>query len=345
MKLHKLTAVPILLGCSLLAGLSPALAQTKYPIPSSIPQKPLGMMLETYDYPYHVSYFSIYTQQQYVKMAYMDIHPDRPNGETVLLLHGKNFNGAYWEGTIKVLLKAGYRVVAPDQIGFGKSSKPRDVQYSLAWLAANTKKLLDALHIDKTHVVGHSMGGMLAARFSLMYPETTQKLVLENPLGLEDWKVKVPSISIDDWYQGALRANFDSLKEYQNLHYYNYHWKPEYDRWIEVPYRWTLSPDYDKLAYVSALTSDMIYTQPVIYEFEHLQSPTLLLIGDKDITALGKGKASPEVAKTMGNYPQISRQAVARIPNGKLILIPNVGHSPHIQVPDIFYRDLLAFLK
>ena len=335
----------ILSECCLLASFAPAKAQIKYSIPSSIPQKPLGMMLEAYDYPYRVNYYSIYTQRQYVKMAYMDIHPSKPNGETVLLLHGKNFNGAYWEGTIKVLSAAGYRVVVPDQIGFGKSAKPHDVQYSLAWLAENTKKLLDALHISKTHVVGHSMGGMLAARFSLMYPETTQKLVMENPLGLEDWKVKVPHISIDDWYQGALRASFDSLKEYQNLHYYNYHWKPEYDRWIEVPYRWTLSPDYDKLAYISALTSDMIYTQPVIYEFEHIQVPTLLLIGDKDITALGKQKASPEVAKTMGNYPEISKRAIARIPNGKLTLIPNVGHSPHIQVPDIFYRDLLAFLK
>lgn len=334
----------VLLGFLLVAS-SPVAAQEKYAIPSSIPQKPLGIMLETYDYPYPTHYFSIYTQQQYVKMAYMDIRPAKPNGETVLLLHGKNFNGAYWEGTIKVLSEAGYRVVVPDQIGFGKSSKPADVQYSLAWLAANTKTLLDGLHINKTHVLGHSMGGMLAARFSLMYPETTQKLILENPIGLEDWKVKVPYISIDEWYQGTLRATFDSLKEYQNIHYYNYNWKPEYDRWIEVPYRWTLSPNYDKIAYISALTSDMLFTQPVIYEFKHIQSPTLLLIGELDVTALGKGKAAPEVAKTMGNYPKISKAAAAQIPNAKLTLIPKVGHSPHIQVPEVFYRNVLEFLK
>ena len=54
-------------------------------------------------------------------MSYMDISAARPNGRTVVLLHGKNFCGATWEGVIPALSDAGYRVVVPDQVGFCRS--------------------------------------------------------------------------------------------------------------------------------------------------------------------------------------------------------------------------------
>jgi pimeloyl-ACP methyl ester carboxylesterase len=57
-------------------------------------------------------------------MAYMDIKPDNPNGKALMLFHGKNFGGYYWTNVIKALSAKGYRVLVPDQIGFGKSSKP-----------------------------------------------------------------------------------------------------------------------------------------------------------------------------------------------------------------------------
>ena len=75
----------------------------------------------------------------------MDIKPDNYNNKNIVLLHGKNFNGAYWETTIKALTKEGFRVIVPDQIGFGKSSKPDNFQYTFQQFAENTKKLLDRL--------------------------------------------------------------------------------------------------------------------------------------------------------------------------------------------------------
>src|SRR5215471_2647683 len=80
--------------------------------------------LTAYPYPFPVRFLDIASQQQTVKMAYMDVAPAQPNGHTVLLLHGKNFPASYWEPTIRFLSARGYRVIAPDQIGFGKSSKP-----------------------------------------------------------------------------------------------------------------------------------------------------------------------------------------------------------------------------
>ena len=132
--------------------------------------------------------------------------PAAPNGRTVLLLHGKNFSAAYWEPTIRALLGQGFRVMAPDQIGFGKSSKPAAYQFTLHALARNTRALLDAVKIEKASVIGHSMGGMLAARFALLYPETVEKLVLVNPIGLEDWKTVVPYKSVEELYASELKA-------------------------------------------------------------------------------------------------------------------------------------------
>jgi pimeloyl-ACP methyl ester carboxylesterase len=84
----------------------------------------LDINLSNYDYPYPVNFITVNIQQQELKMEYMDVKPDNYNGKNILLLHGKNFNGAYWKTTIEVLTKKGFRVIAPDQIGFGKSSKP-----------------------------------------------------------------------------------------------------------------------------------------------------------------------------------------------------------------------------
>lgn len=121
----------------------------------------------------------------------MDIAPiGASNEKTAVLLHGRNFCSQTWNATAIELAKAGYRVVLPDQVGFCKSSKPDRYQFSLQQLATNTKALLKKLELDKVTVIGHSMGGMLATRFALMFPANVTELVLVNPIGLEDWKGK-----------------------------------------------------------------------------------------------------------------------------------------------------------
>src|SRR6187549_2492034 len=80
--------------------------------------------LENFQYPFPVQLYSFATQQQTLEMAYMDVAPKSAERGTVVLLHGKNFSGAYWEETAKALSETGYRIIIPDQIGFGKSSKP-----------------------------------------------------------------------------------------------------------------------------------------------------------------------------------------------------------------------------
>ncbi|MBV2166772.1 MAG: alpha/beta hydrolase [Kaistella sp.] len=306
---------------------------------------PLDAELATVVYPFPVVFKSLESQEQQLNMAYMDAKPEKPNGKTIVLLHGKNFNGYYFEETAKVLQKEGFRVIMPDQIGFGKSSKPKQYQFSFQQLAENTKSVLDDLKIEKFIVLGHSMGGMLATKIAVMYPENVEKLILENPIGLEDYRIFSPYQNIDKLYASELKNTYQSYKDYQLKFYYDGKWKPEYDKWLNLLAGWTVSRDFPITAWNAALTSDMIYTQPVVYDFEKITAPTLLIIGTRDRTAIGKGNAPKELQPLMGLYQKLGKETQKKIKNSKLVELDNVGHSPHIEVFDRFIKPLLEFIK
>lgn len=307
--------------------------------------KPLDAMLSDYQYPYEVHFFNFKSQGEELKMAYMDVKPQKPNGKTIMLLHGKNFNGAYWERTAKDLSAKGFRVVIPDQIGFGKSSKPHDYQFSFSQLAENTKGILDELKIDKAIVLGHSMGGMVATRFTLLYPGKVQKLILENPIGLEDYKTFATYQTIDQAYQSELKNTSETYKSYQLKFYYDNKWKEEYQPWLDLIAGWTLHKDYPQVAWDAALTSDMIYNQPVCYEFKNIKVPTLLIIGTRDRTAIGKDRAPKELQPKMGQYQELGKKTQHEIAGSKLVELDNVGHLPHIEVYPQFFEALYHFIQ
>lgn len=294
------------------------------------------------NYPYPVNYINLNIEGESVKMAFMDVKPASANGETVILFHGKNFNGFYWKGVIPFLTEAGYRVIVPDQVGWGKSSKP-NVHYSFYMLAYNNAKLLDSLRVKQAIVVGHSMGGMLATRFSLMYPEKVKKLVLENPIGLEDYSAFVPYKSLAELYKGEASATYESLKKYQQSYYPV--WKDEYEPLVRSQAEQLQDPNFSNIAMVNAITYQMIYEQPVVHSFDSLKVPTLLIIGQADRTVVGKNNLTEEQKKVYGNYPELGRKAHSRIKNSKLVELPGVGHIPHIQTPDLFKQHLITFLQ
>lgn len=297
---------------------------------------------QTIDYPYPIQYYVLHEDGQSIQMAYMDVKPGNPNGSSVILFHGKNFNGFYWKNVIDALSKAGYRIIAPDQVGWGKSTKP-NMKYTFEILAANNKQLLDSLGIKKINVIGHSMGGMLATRFALLYPQMVNKLILEDPLGLEDYKKFIPLQPIEALYKKELKGTYASYKKYQQSYYPT--WKPEYEILVKMQAEPLQQKDFSSVAYVNALTWQMIYEQPVLYEFKNLRMPVLLIVGQKDRTILGKNLIDKKKQSMHGNFPALAKKAAALMKNGRVILIPDAGHIPHIQTPEIFNADVVNYLK
>ncbi len=302
----------------------------------------LSITLENVNYAYPVSFINLQSEGQDFRMAYMDVKPEKPNGQSIILFHGKNFAGYYWTDVIKALSAKGYRVIVPDQVGFGKSSKPF-IHYSFHLLARFNKQLLDTLGIQKVTVIGHSMGGMLATRFTLLYPGATTKLLLEDPIGLEDYRTFVPYISTEEQYKTELKTTTESVRKYYQSSYFP-KWKPEYEYLVAIGAGVAKSADFPRYARVSAMTFTMIYEQPVVYEFANLKVPVVLFIGLEDKTIVGKALLSKELQAAHGQYKLLGKKIASQIPGAKLVEFGGAGHIPHIQIKEKFLSSLIENL-
>jgi pimeloyl-ACP methyl ester carboxylesterase len=304
--------------------------------------RPLGIGLEDIEYPYPVHYLDLTIEGQLLRMAYMDVAPaGAANSKTVVLFHGKSFAGDYWARAIAKLTAEGYRVVVPDQLGFGKSAKP-DIRYSFDLLARNTKTLLDSLGVTRAAIVGHSFGGMLAVYFARDYPETTAVLVLENPIGLEDYRSVIPPQPIETLFKTEMAQTPESYRAFMAAFFVG--WPDIAQHYVDIFSRVLLSPEYPRWALASALIYEMMFEEPNRQEYPLLKMPVLLIIGQSDRSVFFRRYASPEAIKPLGNWPDLGRQAAKDLPDGKLVEIAGAGHVSHVEKPEEFQAALDAFL-
>ena len=314
------------------------LAGQNKPASAPVDMKPGSINCEDVAYPYPTSSLPITLYGQELRISYMDVPPaGQPNGHTVVLLHGNNFAGFYWGGPIDVLRKEGFRVVVPDQIGYGRSSKPI-MPYNFSDMARNTRLILQSLKIDKVMVVGHSMGGMLAARFATQYPGMVERLVLYNPIGLVDGRFDRPLESADEGYKRNLASTYDTVKA-ALMRYVSHNpaaWSAEFEKYARVRYAWTLSAEWPRLAMVQTLLTQTIYLDPVVDDWAHIKAPTLVFGGAED-----------SLPGSAAIFKERMKFVAETIPNGKarLVLIPGIGHVPHMEAPEKTYPPLIGFLK
>lgn len=339
-----LKSVSAILSCAVFAS-----AQSPDPIGTIYNgHVPANLHGSDYHYPWPVKLFNFYNQHQKLSMAFMDIPASKKadKHKTAVLLHGGNFCGVTWSDTARQLSAAGYRVILPDDIGFCKSSKPQGYSYNVHQQALNINSLLTALGISEATVIGHSMGGMIAARYGLMYPKSVSQLFLVDPLGLEDWVAKgVSFLPVDATYESQVVQNFTTLKGYEAANYfYNATWKPEYDTWVQMLANIYAGDQGSEYAYVMALVTDALLSQPVIYQLPNLQTRTYLMVGENDVTALGKAWSSASVAAKLGHYSSLGPTAAALIPNCTFHMFPGLGHAPFLQDPTAFYKVLFSWL-
>jgi pimeloyl-ACP methyl ester carboxylesterase len=304
----------------------------------------LGICFEEYAYPHPVRFIPVQNDLQTLAMAYMDVPPaSASNGKTVVLMHGKAFGGYYFEHVIEALTSTGYRVVIPDQIGWGKSSKP-DIHYSFHLLATNTASLLDHLGVGKVAVLGHSTGGMTAARFALMNPARVTHLVLEDALGLADYRIGIPPQSEETLYEHELHWTDPTVIRRYVAGYFVHPDPQVCEPLAEVLIRVTLSADYPRWARAAALTFQMIYQQPVRYEYHRIAPPTLLIVGAEDhVVPLGN-YAQPDEAARLGDFVALSEAAARDIPTAERVVVADCGHIPHLEHPMRFLDAFLPFL-
>ncbi len=322
-----------LLGSLLLSHSLSALAQQAYTPPSEPPADwgPVSMMMEEIEYPYPVQFMPVQHFGQDGVMAYMDVAPTGPaNGRSVMLFHGMNFGGIGFAPTIEALAAAGFRVVAPDRVGYGKSSK-MDIPYNLHIFASDSKKLLDHLGIEQTAIVGHSMGGMLAARFTMTYPDTTTHMVLVNQIGMTDQRQSRPWRDIHEAAEGVRTGTSYRSILANHMRYYNTDVKPEYLEFVRMQYGQTLIEEWPLLARVRAWQQGILYFDPVVYDWQHISTKALVLGGQDDRLSAGFAELSQHIADTLQN--------------ADIKQYPGIGHNPHFEYPEQYHRDLIAFLS
>ncbi len=321
---HRAHSWVLVAALTLLASLSlTATAQQQPPANAQA----TSINLEDLPYPYPVQFLELTLYGNDVRMAYMDVAPKaNANGRTVVLLHGMNWFAEYFGDTIARLNAQGFRVIAPDQLGFGRSSKPI-MPYHLNDHVANTKAILDKLGIKQAAIVGHSMGGIIATRFATQFPDITTHLVLVNQIGLTDSRMNRPWTRLEDNYNNGLKRNYQAGR--RNIERYFVKWDPAYERYVNLMYGWTLSSEWPRLARVRALNSQWVYGDPVVYDRPHIKAKTFFLSGAED------GR----------DFRQNAKFVVGAIPGAKLQLIDDVGHCPHMEAPEKFFPPLIDFLK
>ena len=287
---------------------------------------PVSINLEEIPYPYPVQFLHRTLHGQDVRIAYMDAAPTGPaNGRTVVLLHGSSYYSWYWENTMKALTAAGFRVVAVDRLGWGRSSKPV-IPYDVNLHGSNVMAILDHLGIEQVAIAGHSLGGRLGSSYAHIYPDRVTHLIMVNPIALNNsdrgrmWSAPSAGAPEPD-LQAHYAAN---LRQEQNR---IVNWKPEYMEHVRIRYGHALSGDFHRLNLVRSMNSHLT-ALPVDAYWPAINTPTLLVGGAED---------GPD-------YPSTAQRAVDLLPNGSLVLFPNVGHNPHLESPDLLNAEILRFL-
>lgn len=307
------------------------------------PREPYGIGLEGFAYPYPVSLLPLSQDGEQLRMAYMDVAPVQPNGRTVVLLHGRNFPSSYWAPVVKTLAEAGYRVVVPDQIGFGKSSKPM-AELHFDTLARNTIALLDHLQIAKVDIVAHSLGGMLGVRIVRAFPDRVAHLLLAAPIGLEDYRLYVPPTPSEKILEAEDKLTAEGYRKQLETNYSLKLPPEQVTPFIDARFNLKGSPEYPRWLRAFVNSAQMIYREPVAHEIPLITQPTLFVMGADDHNAPGRANAPEALRPKMGQNAELAKALAAKMPEARAEVIPNTGHLVFLEAPAKFNELMLAFL-
>ena len=257
------------------------------------------------------------------RVHYLDEGPRE--GPVVVFLHGSG-NGASgysnFKGNYPAFVKAGYRCILPDLVGFGYSDKPADVEYPLAFFVECVKQALDAIGVQRCTVLGNSLGGAVALGLALEHPASVERLVLMAPGGLNDLPdyLAMPGMA-------AMFATFNS------------------------PFPLTL--DRMKEFFVKAFVVNPACVDDELvrerFELMKLQNPQVMkTMKVPNLTARLPEIRCPVLALWGLNEQMMPDSGILRLakglPNCRMVLVPNCGHWVMIEHRRLFNQTVLDFL-
>jgi 3-oxoadipate enol-lactonase len=251
-------------------------------------------------------------------LFYFDPQPDGQPG--VLLLHGLGANSSMWQMQMPALLEAGFRPIAPDLPGFGKSNYLQG-RWSIRYAARAMANLLDHLHAAPLHLVGISMGGTVALQLALDYPGLVKKLVLVSTFA------RLRPGNLGGWLYFAQRAflvwgrGLESQAQYVARRIFPAEEQQEL-RLVLVEQIKQTNPSVYKQA-MRALGLFNVFDRLV-----DIQAPTLVVTGEDDTTVPF----------------HTQRFLVDRIRGARQVLLSNAGHALCVEQPEKFNSLLMDFL-
>lgn len=249
-------------------------------------------------------------------MYYQEFNPSAKN--TIVLIHGLGASSEMWEFQFEPLTKAGYRVIAPDMPGFGKSPESNET-LTIESMADEVANLMRDLKIAKANIIGLSMGGAIAQKFALKHPEKLERLILSNTaarfankiFGIKYLALRYLMLKIIPRRSGAKSiAKFVFPKKDQQ------YFRDEFIKQILQA--------SDK-AYFQATKA--IIDHDLRKEITNIKAPTLLVSGKEDRLTM----------------PFQLRKINGLIPHSKLVMLAG-GHVTPVDSADDFNREILAFL-
>ena len=251
-----------------------------------------------------------------------------------MLLHGVGDNALDWRWVMPTLARD-HRVYAPDLPGSGASAKPAANRYSPAVFERFVCALLDALGAERAAVVGNSAGGLAGLRFALSEPERVRALGLVASAGLgRKVSPALRSLSVPGYGRmavswGRRRPGAAQRALGRSALLFADPWRVPRN-WLKEQYRLARLPGFleAQLATVRAQVSIRGQREVLLDRLSDLQTPTLVVWGERDrVLPLSQ-----------------AHEAIARLPNGSLELIPDCGHLPHVEHPERFAAILGRFL-
>ena len=270
------------------------------------------------------------------EVAYVELNPE--GKQTVLFIHGLGSYLKFWRYQLDAFAERGYRVIAVDLPGYGKSDKPATFPYSMEAMGDAVHELAAKVGAVQPILVGHSMGGQTSLSYAIRYPEDVKALVLTSPAGFEKFNPREKA-----WFLRAFSTTLvKSSPEYGiwgSVRQGNFErWRPELEWLIEERVRAAKSPEFDAYAYANVRTvKGLVHNDFVRDSLGKVKVPTLIIFGEDD-------RLIPNPFLHGGEARGVMEYGHVNIAGSTLVGLERCGHTVQMDCPEDYNTQVLAFL-